>query len=89
MTLHILSKGPTARDIVSGCMEALGTGDAVLLIEDGVLCHLLEWPVKFYVLEADAAARGLQIEDGSNIPLIDHRKWVELCTMHSPVCSWF
>lgn len=92
MTLHIVNKSPYSSSALSDCIDNLAEGDALLLIEDGVyainspaLDKIADRPV--YCLKADAEARGLPVPEA--VEAIDDARWVELCTRHNPIVSWY
>ncbi|WP_444931372.1 sulfurtransferase complex subunit TusB [Microbulbifer sp. SSSA002] len=96
MTLHIVSKSPYTSSALKECLGAFAQGDALLLIEDGAyalrhptLARVQNAPV--YCLEADAAARGQQQPAAAidSVEMIDDARWVQLCTEHQPIVSWF
>ena len=58
-TLHIVNKTGQPMTL---CLRALATGDAILLIEDGVYNLLHHQPdCELFVLEADARARAVAV----------------------------
>jgi len=92
MTLHIVSKSPYSSKALADCLGAFAEGDALLLIEDGIYALSGRMPESIaaspvYCLQADAEARGLPIPE--KIEAIDDARWVELCTQHNPIVSWF
>lgn len=92
MTLHIVSKSPFSSNALADCIGTFAEGDALLLIEDGVFALSGRMPENIavspvYCLKADAEARGLPVP--KSIQAIDDARWVELCTQHNPIVSWF
>ncbi|WP_346836474.1 sulfurtransferase complex subunit TusB [Microbulbifer sp. SAOS-129_SWC] len=91
MTLHIVNQSPYNSTALGDCIAAFRDGDALLLIEDGVYAlsglagEIAANPV--YCLANDALARGLEVP--KNVRAIDDARWVELCTEHQPIVSWF
>lgn len=91
MTLHIVNQSPYNSTALGDCIAAFRDGDALLLIEDGVYAlsgmseDIAVGPV--YCLADDARARGLAVPQ--SIRAIDDVRWVELCTEHQPIVSWF
>ncbi|AMH17641.1 MULTISPECIES: sulfurtransferase complex subunit TusB [Hafnia] len=94
--LHTLAKSPTAADLTTLCAIA-GNNDAILLLQDGVLCglvntHSLEKLISastsLYALKADVIARGLSARISSNIVLLDYNQFVELSVKHPQQLSW-
>jgi tRNA 2-thiouridine synthesizing protein B len=98
--LHTVNKSPFETTTLQSCLAHVSKGDAVLLIEDGVLGALKGtvvsgdiWSkrvdVEFYVLGPDASARGLTKErmiDG--ISLIDYGGFVDLAAKHKKSQAW-
>ena len=98
--LHTVNKSPFTTSTLKSCLAHASQGDAVLLIEDGVLGVLKGtiasgdiWSkrveLKFYVLGPDAAARGITKErmiDGINI--IDYADFVDLAEKHKSSQAW-
>ncbi|PWB62269.1 MAG: sulfurtransferase complex subunit TusB [Bradyrhizobiaceae bacterium] len=99
-TLHTVNKSPFERSAFSSALNHLKPGDAVLMIEDGVVgarkgsafAGLLESAAKscaIYVLEPDLAARGMGETDviqGAN--LVDYGGFVDLVTTHQRTQAW-
>ncbi|MCX2779333.1 sulfurtransferase complex subunit TusB [Microbulbifer thermotolerans] len=92
MTLHIVSKSPYGCNALTECLATFAEGDVLLLIEDGVYAltdH--KWQAapagSVYCLRADAEARGIAIPE--KVEGIDDTRWVELCTRHNPIVSWY
>lgn len=96
-TLHIISRSTTQSDALSRCLLAVSGGDALLLIEDGVLsCKHLQESLQAsdyaslgltgYVLTPDLQARGVS---AGTLETIDYDGFVSLCTRHGKTVSWF
>jgi tRNA 2-thiouridine synthesizing protein B len=99
-TLHTVNKSPFDRPSLTSCLNHLMPGDAVLLIEDGVIAARkgsafsgpLEAAMKdcsVYVLSPDSSARG--IGDGdmvSGIETVDYGGFVGLVVKHDRTQSW-
>ncbi len=98
--LHVINKSPTERNSLDSCLRLAITGDAILLIEDGVYAALAKAEhaqkivsrkddFSFYILGPDVAARGLRdiplIED---ITVVDYEGFVGLVTEHDVSQSW-
>jgi tRNA 2-thiouridine synthesizing protein B len=95
MTLHIVSKSPFSSQALHDCLQSLTEGDALLLLEDGVYAlkhqalHDLQ-EAKVYCLIADSEARGMQASSTlPSVEMINDARWVQLCTEHNPIVSWF
>ena len=75
------------------CLRAIGAGDSILLLEDGVYelmipdQRLTAVPdsCAVFVMGADALARGVQVP----AELVDYERFVSLCLEHDQVLSWF
>jgi len=94
-TLHTIAKSPDSR-LLDSCQPLLSQGDAVLLLEDGVLyasrSDLLDGlssKRKVYALREDINARGLQDKLSSQVEVISTRRFVQLCCDHKKVINWF
>lgn len=94
MKLHTLNQPPGAA--LDSCLRAIGSGDCLLLLEDGVYggCKgladgIVDTGCKLYVLEPDAAARGLQHRLDPSAELIDYAGFVELAAECDSVQSWY
>ena len=99
-TLHTVNKSPFERNALQSCVGHLTAGDAVLMIEDGVLgarkgssaaaavkAALASGSV--YALAPDLAARGIkpeQLIDG--VETIDYGGFVDLVTQHARTVAW-
>ena len=82
MILHTINK-PTA---LEQCANLISNEDAVVLMEDGVLLNITGLPGHVYLLQSDAAARGITAEESK---LIDYHRFVELTIEADAVCNWF
>lgn len=99
MILHTVNKSPFSDPSFSDCVKLCQSGSAILLIEDGVYAakngstysQLIKKTVavKFYVLEADILARGIKDSICDQITIINDSEFVELCTTHNSVQSWY
>lgn len=99
-TLHIVNKSPFERNSLKSCVDHLNRGDAVLLIEDGVvaakngsiLAALVQKALDnggVYVLGPDLAARGIRREDViAGMELVDYSGFVKLAVQHKRSNSW-
>jgi tRNA 2-thiouridine synthesizing protein B len=99
-TLHTVNKSPFERNALQSCVGHLLAGDAVLMIEDGVLgarngsssaatvkAALASGSV--YALASDLAARGIKPEhliDG--VQTIDYGGFVDLVAQHTRTVAW-
>lgn len=88
--LHTVNKPGQAMTL---CLRAIGAGDSILLLEDGVYelmipdQRLTAVPdsCAVFVMGADALARGVQVP----AELVDYERFVSLCLEHDQVLSWF
>ena len=99
-TLHTVNKSPFERSAFISALNHLKPGDAVLMIEDGVVgarkgsafAGLLENAAKncsVYILGPDLAARGMGINDMiKGAKLVDYGGFVELVTSHDRTQAW-
>ena len=99
-TLHTVNKSPFERNALLSCVDHLGGGDAVLLIEDGVLAasngsvvapliHQAMKAGQVYILGPDLAARGFKPENViEGVQFVDYRGFVELATRHERTVAW-
>ena len=99
-TLNIINKSPFEKSSLIQCLERLGEGDSILLIEDAIVAAVndttfsarlsgVSGTVSLYVLWPDLAARGF--DDASLIRCIetvDYVGFVGLVERHARVHSW-
>lgn len=99
-TLHTVNKSPFERSAFISALNHLAAGDALLMIEDGVVgarkasafTRLLEDAAQrcaIYVLAPDLAARGMTDKDV--IPaakLVDYGGFVDLVAQHDRSQAW-
>lgn len=100
-TLHTVNKSPFSHSELESCLEICRTGDAVLLIENGVIAakkgnlwhnHLTEAAnkgISIYALKNDLLARGLSEEQCHPVKAIDYAEFVELTCNHQRTQSWY
>lgn len=99
-TLHTVNKSPFERETLKSCLGHLKAGDALLLIEDGVLgvrtastvadrlAAALE-DCAIYALAPDLAARGILPEQMiGGVELVDYAGFVDLAVRHERVQAW-
>lgn len=96
MTLHIVNQSPFSSNALQDCLENFAQGDALLLIEDGVYALQGDFfraipGARIYCLQVDTAARAQQATASAkpNVEVINDVRWVQLCTQHNPIVSWF
>jgi tRNA 2-thiouridine synthesizing protein B len=99
-TLHTVNKSPFERNALCTCFGHLTAGDAVLLIEDGVIgarkgastAGMVQNALqkgKVYALASDLAARGIKADDViGGVQLVDYGGFVDLVTQHARTVSW-
>lgn len=98
MTLHLLNKSPQHFALYRNMLSALGSEDAILLIEDGAYGALdahsslfadLPASVSVHALKADVDARGLSTKLYDAIIQVDDRQFVALSCEYDKVVSWY
>ncbi len=99
-TLHTVNKSPFERNALCTCAGHLTAGDAVLMIEDGVIgarkgaktAGMVQAALqkgKVYALASDLAARGIKPQDViDGIELVDYGGFVDLVTQHARTVAW-
>ncbi len=99
-TLHTVNKSPFERSSLTSCLAHVAEGDAVLMIEDGVVgarkgCAFAEalrvkrTSCAIYLLGPDLAARGMKAEDvAEGIGIVDYGGFVDLVAGAARVCAW-
>ncbi len=99
--LHIVNKSPFEKNAFSTCLQYARSGDAVLLIEDGVyaglqgtsfaanLAEVAASGVNFYVLGPDMNARGMQSKPLiEGVGVVDYAGFVDLVVANNTAQSW-
>ncbi|MFE8069790.1 sulfurtransferase complex subunit TusB [Marinobacteraceae bacterium S3BR75-40.1] len=93
-TLHILNK-PADHPRIRHCLDAIRSGDSLLLIESAVaLCLHNEWletlpaEVEIHALEPDVQGRGLTQYIKNPIQLIDFAGFVGITEQLERVIHW-
>ncbi len=99
-TLHTINKSPFERSAFISALNHLRPGDALLMIEDGVVgarkesafAGLLEAAARncsIFVLGPDLAARGMGEKDLiQGTTLVDYGQFVDLVTKHDRTQAW-
>ncbi len=101
-TLHTVNKSPFATGSLRSCLAHARSGDAVLMIEDGVYgatagtglsdeiaAAARGGGIGIYVLGPDMAARGLdagRVLDG--VITVDYAGFVDLAAKHDRAVAW-
>jgi len=94
-TLFTINKAPSSK-LLDSCLRTAMSGDCILFIEDGVyhgisakaLSRIPE-DIDVYSLKEDIIARGLVDRAKDRSQSANYRRFVQLCTEHSKVVSWF
>jgi tRNA 2-thiouridine synthesizing protein B len=99
-TLHTVNKSPFERGSMATAFGHALKGDAVLMIEDGVLgarkggtfaktvAEALA-RCEVYALGPDLAARGMKPEDlAKGVTIVGYDGFVDLAASHDRVCAW-
>jgi tRNA 2-thiouridine synthesizing protein B len=96
--LHTVNKSPYQKNDLASCLSHVNSGDAVLLIEDGVYGAIAGTTAAdqtatseaaIYCLGPDLAARGIgtdKITEG--VKVVDYDGFVELVASNDAVNSW-
>lgn len=94
--LYTLSHSPTQCDLPA-LLRLTAQGDALLLLQDGVLAGLsgsasldllLKAPISLFALQDDLDARGVAGHISHKIAVIGYTDFVELTERHSGQMSW-
>lgn len=99
-TLHTVNKSPFERTALASALRHMKAGDALILIEDGVVgarkastnAAAIETAARdfaIYVLEPDLAARGIgktDVVQGARV--VDYGGFVDLVVQHDRTQSW-
>lgn len=98
MILHTVNKSPFSNSSFVDCVTRCSSSDSILLIEDGIYAgqrdsvysnYLTDSDIRYFALQADVQARGLMSKLHQAVTLIDDRAFVDLCTQHKSVQSWY
>ena len=99
-TLHTVNKSPFERTAFGSCLKHLAAGDAVLVLEDGVVglrkatafagdLDAVSGDHKLYALGPDLDARGLKADDlVSGVTVVDYGGFVDLVAEHDRTQAW-
>jgi len=99
-TLHTINKSPFERPSLTSCLDHVAQGDAVLMIEDGVVgarkgsafaeaLRAKQPSCALYILGPDLAARGMKAEDlVEGVGVVDYGGFVDLAAGAARVCAW-
>ncbi|MEZ5841950.1 MAG: sulfurtransferase complex subunit TusB [Hyphomicrobiales bacterium] len=99
-TLHTINKSPFERSAMASCLAHLKAGDAVLIIEDGVVgarkatafaatISAAMGDAEVYVLGPDLQARGMNEGDlVDGVKVVDYDGFVDLVTAHDRTQAW-
>lgn len=97
--LHIVNKSPNERTSLDSCLRLAQSGTPILLIEDGVYAAMhgstagqrLQQAAsdhRFFVLQADADARGVSDHLVDDITMVDYGGFVDLVAENNTNQSW-
>jgi tRNA 2-thiouridine synthesizing protein B len=97
--LHIVNKSPFEKSTLDSCLRVAQSGNALLLIEDGVYAALKGGATeprvrealqkfKIYALSPDLEARGMKERVLEGVTLVDYGGFVDLVAQHNVVQSW-
>ncbi len=96
--LHTVNKSPYQCNTLESCLEHVGEGDVVLLIEDGVYAAVKGGKaaemiaraqgVKICALSADVKARGLADKLVDGVEVVDYGGFVDLVTETDKTQAW-
>ncbi|WP_043526107.1 sulfurtransferase complex subunit TusB [Litchfieldella xinjiangensis] len=96
MVLHILNRSPSMSRVFQQALDAMGTDDRLLLIEDGVqgaLPQLIPYlePVlgRLFVLKEDLVSRALEGHCDARAIVVDVDGFVSLTEEADKTVSWF
>lgn len=99
--LHLVNRSPGESSCLLRCLQRVGAGDAVLLIESGVYAVIRDSAfaplitealprICIHALEPDLWVRGITAEEIlDGVSLVDYEGFVELSLSHYPIQSWF
>lgn len=99
-TLHTVNKSPFQSNLLIDCLSVAQPPQSIVLLEDGVYGVLSSSPAdekltkfinaggKVFALDSDLAARGINA-DSDKIISLSYSRFVELCTQHNPIQSWY
>lgn len=94
--LHTLSHSPYHTDI-DAMLRVVAQGDALLLLQDGVIAGLAQGSViarllasgaPLYALRDDVVARGLTEQISPSVRLVDYTEFVRLTAQHAAQLAW-
>lgn len=100
-TLHLVPASPATGSALADALRAAASGDAVLLLQDGVYAAaagtawalLLDTArarqVHLHALRDDTRARGIADRLQAGIVLVDDAGFVALTERHARVVSWW
>lgn len=99
MTLHILFESPFTGHCLDECRRVVQSGDALLLVGNGVyallgaqaaiLTALRAAGVEVCALAEDCAARGIDVRATDGVTTLDYAGFVDLALAHERSASWF
>lgn len=98
--LHLVNKSPSSSPALEQCLKRAQEGCSILLMEDAVYAIINNTEasskikqhmnhIKFYVLDPDMKARGIENKMITGIHKIDYDGFVKLACTQQPIQSWF
>ena len=95
--LHTVNQSPFTNKALEQCIHCYQKNDGILLLENGVYAALQSQPLALqmsnkacYAIAVDIKARGLSTQPLiEHITMIDYDDFVNLCTQHILVNSWY
>ena len=94
-TLHTVNKSAFGSDALAACLRVARSGDAIVLLEDGVYnaldtAALVGAGLRIYALREDLQARGIPAEQlPAHVETIAYKDFVALVCTHARTVSWF
>ncbi len=96
MLLHLLNRSPASSRVPHDALRAMGEGDRLLLIEDGVYGAISPLVDAFqpaqgrlFVLHEDLVSRGLETRCNDQVTVVDMAGFVAMTEEAERTVSWF
>ena len=98
--LNVVNKSPFEKSSLDSCVRTLGSGGALILIEDGVYAavkgghfeSLIDTALRsgpVYALDSDLVMRGIDsTRIAADVQRVDYAGFVDLCVHYEKVHSW-
>lgn len=95
--LHTINQSPFTSQLWPDCLDAIGSDDCLVLINDGVYGAIKNQPYQHllnkkscYAIKEELEKRGInQLDLNTDIELITYEQWVELAIQHPLSQSWY